>query len=170
MREKYKDIDLDNRRWRITRLPALAGNTLALKVLSRLGGLVTGAIGGAFPTKEMLAMVLMQELGSFSTSEFMEIQVTALSVCSELKSISEGHSEAPHPIRLSDGRWSDKELEEDGPLVLALTCHALVFNLAPFFDVNALKLIGESFKTAYPDLLMTITPNASTSITEPTPQ
>ena len=147
-RELFKDIELSGRRWRIKKFDPLTGSFVLMKVMNKVAHIVLGALGGTF-TKEdqnMLAMSVSQSLGDFSKQDLAAIQTDCLRVCSELKFIND-KEDAPLPVLMNDGRWGVSGLDDDIITVLALTGHALVFNMLPFFEEGALKQVVESFKS-----------------------
>jgi len=93
--------------------------------------------------------------------EFNEIQAESLHVCFETLTV--GDKSIDTPIRLPDGRWGIKDIEDDALLVMILVSHVLLFNLSSFFDGNTLKESAESFKGLIPS-------NVKTSTDMPSPQ
>ena len=75
--------------------------------------------------------------------EFFELQKDCLAVCHEL--IMVGDSEQALPIFLN-GQWARPELEDDVMTIMALTVHALIFNVTGFFEGDALKELIRSFR------------------------
>jgi hypothetical protein len=146
MRETHKDIQLSGNVWRVSKLDPLTGNTLALKLLGKLGHVIAGVAAGGVTNYQVLMMAVLGELGSFTSSELYEIQNICLSACSEVKILTNDVPTAL-PVRTGDGRWACKGLEDDAVTVLALVAHTIAFNLLPFFDGEVLKPIIASFST-----------------------
>jgi hypothetical protein len=46
---------------------------------------------------------------------------------------------------LPDGRWGISDIETETTIILALTLHVLIFNIADFFQEDALKDLTQTF-------------------------
>lgn len=134
-RETHKDVEIDGRKWRVGRFDALTGSYIATLLLM-----------------QMLPMGLDQQVGlagivkgkSLMNKEtFFDVQRDCLKVCSEIQQV--GSVEAPVMVMLSDGRWGVADVENNLPVVLALTVHTLIFNVSDFFQEGALSSLMESY-------------------------
>jgi hypothetical protein len=159
IRETSRIVTISGRRWKITKFDALTGSFMATKLASKLSGAISGVISGRLDISKkedqaVIAMSLIQEIGSLSKDEFFEISANALHVVSEVVEVkgqdqSQG-KDIDNPVRLPDGRWGVADVENDPLLVMGLVSHALLFNLAGFFVEDALKDLGNSFKGLIP--------------------
>jgi hypothetical protein len=122
---------------------AQVGSWIAFKLGSKLAPVITTVISGGMEAKDAALMVLTGDILNLSKSEFFDLQNEALAVVAKLEMV--GNVEAPMPLKMADG----KIIVDLNPLTLiTLTVQSLLFNLLPFFDVDALKDAAKSF----PDL------------------
>lgn len=87
-----------------------------------------------------LGISLSSGRGIMSKQTFFDIQSDCLKVCSEIQQV--GNTSAPIMVMLPDGRWGVGGIEDDIPLIMNLTIHALIFNVMDFFQEGALKDLG----------------------------
>jgi hypothetical protein len=144
IRETSKIVQISGRRWKIEKFDALTGGFIASKMISKLTNVVIGVMSGNLKEPAIIGMAIANEIGSFSRQEFSEIQGICLEVVKEVTGVDGKDIESP--IRMPDGRWLIKELENDGLLIMGLVTHVIVFNLTGFFDVSALKELKDSFQ------------------------
>ena len=131
-RETTKDVELAGRKWRIKKFDALTGSYIAYKLLSQmLPGGMDKQLGNMPEGRAVM-----------SKEDFVALQKDCLSVVQELKPA--GNTELPVAVILSNGKWGVEGLEDDTVTVLSLTIHALVFNVAGFFDGKALQDLNQS--------------------------
>jgi hypothetical protein len=74
---------------------------------------------------------------------FRDVQIECLKVVSELQPV--GNVDAPVLLMLPDGRWGISDIETETTIILALTLHVLIFNIADFFQEDALKDLTQTF-------------------------
>jgi hypothetical protein len=134
--EKTKDVDISGVRYQIGKMTARDGSWIAMQILTKVlpAGLdekVTG--GSSLPAKR----------SEMSEQEFHNIQDHCLAVCARYKLV--GNVEAALPVFDRPGKLNP-DLEHDVLTVMALTAHALAFNIAPFFAEDALKPVLASFQ------------------------
>ena len=146
--ETQRFVTISGRRWKIGKFDALTGSYIALKMLSKLSHIAVGVFSGNLTDKAVIAMSIANEIGSLTKSEFNEIQGECLYVCKEVEDV--GGKDIETPLRLPDGRWGVKDLEDNALLVMTLVSHALLFNLTSFFDADLLKSAKESFQGLIP--------------------
>lgn len=146
-RETYKDITLNDRRWRIGKFDARTGSYIIMKLVPFL--LSAGLSNMAQISMEDIAMRIGALITRFSKAEFYELQNDCLSVVKEVTEVD--GKEVALPLMLASGKWAVKDIEDDTLLILALTTQALVFNITGFFEGNALEKLGINFKTLNPD-------------------
>jgi hypothetical protein len=126
-RESIKDIELAGRRWRIKKFDALTGSYISYKLLSQM---LPGGVDKQLGNMPEGRQVMCKE-------DFISLQKDCLSVVYELKEA--GANQFPMQIMMPNGSWGVEGLDDDTATVLALTIHALIFNVSGFFDGNTLK-------------------------------
>ncbi len=142
-RETFKIVELAERRWRIEKFDALTGSFIAYQVMTKmLPSLMQ--LQNAKPEEQAAAMQAGLMSSSMSKAEFIAFQKDCLSVCKELQSA--GGQELPVNVMMADGKFGVSDLDNDVMTVLALTIHALLFNITSFFEENALKSAMGSFQ------------------------
>jgi len=126
-REIFKEVEVSGRRFRIGRLDALTGSYITTLILMQMlpfgDAQVTGGTG--------------KDRSLMDKKTFLDVQSECLKVIAELKEV--GGTMAPLPIMLSDGRWGVEGLDTDTVTVMTLTIHSLIFNIADFFQGDALN-------------------------------
>jgi hypothetical protein len=133
-RETTKIVELSGRRWQIGKFDALTGSYVAYQLMFRVLPSVFQFLPGTPEGMEALKSVQGSQL--MSREEFGSLQRDCLSVCAEFKQV--GATEAAIPVQIASGAWGVEGLEDDTVTVLALTAHALIFNVSSFFDGNVL--------------------------------
>jgi len=156
-REPHKDVGINGRRWRIGRFDAMTGSYLLYKILTQALPAIMTQLGG-IPQSPLPDAMGKSVMGK---EDFLSLQRDCLNVCMELKEI--GGKEAPIKVVMPNGSWGVEGLDDDVMTVMALTLHALVFNLSSFFDEDALK----GLMAGLPDLTQF---GAKTSTDTPMPQ
>lgn len=136
-REQFKDIELMGRRWRIGRFDALTGSYISSMLLMQV-------LPMGLEEQLGIKIPMATERSLMEKKTFMELQADCLRVCSEIKNVS--GVPAALPVLLPDGRWGVEEIETDIAIVMGLTVHALIFNIADFFQGNVLENLMQSFK------------------------
>jgi hypothetical protein len=136
-RETHKIVEISGRRWRIGKFDALTGSYIVYRLLFQMLPM------GMEQMPDVQALNLPKGRGVMSKQEFMELQMDCLSVCSELVLV--GTVESPISVLLN-GVFSREGLQDDTLLVMALTVHALVFNVTSFFEEDALRDMVKSFQ------------------------
>lgn len=131
-RETHKIVEISGRKWRIEKFDAFTGSYIAYKVLgATLPMGLEEKVKGEKPS--------MDKMPVMSKQEFFELQLDCLRVCSEV--LPAGSAK----VIGDNGAWGVMNVEHDTVLVLALTAHALIFNVSAFFDGEALKGLVGSF-------------------------
>ncbi len=130
VRETQKDLEMGGRIWRVKHLdPQVASYVLYGLLLHSLPMGMEAALEG-------IAGKLPDARRKMSREDFLEFQRDCLSCCFE---IVDGN---PIRVMLPDGRWGVSGLEGNLTVVLALTVHAVLFNISCFFDGDALAEFG----------------------------
>jgi hypothetical protein len=137
MRETFKDIEVGERKFRISKFDALTGSYIIYTLLTEILPMGIGSkIDGL--EKENVNKNLPQ----MTKEKFTEIQKDCLKCCSEIR--PEGNVVLPVPIMLKDGRWGVDDIQNDAPLAMLLTIHVLGYNAQSFFQGNALEMFQQS--------------------------
>lgn len=136
IKEKYKYITLNERKFVIGRFDALTGSYIATKLMA-------SALPGGMDSK-LEGMNLPKGRSFMSREEFQELQIECLKVCYE--DLKAGKA----PVIGANGSWGISDVEDDLILVMSLTIHALIHNISGFFVGNALQELIESFKGMTP--------------------
>lgn len=139
-RETQKIVEIKGRRWRISKFDAMTGSYVSYKLLFQM---LPGNMESSLQDQTPNAMNLPKDRPLMGKQEFFELQKDCLAVCHEL--IMVGDSEQALPIFLN-GQWARPELEDDVMTIMALTVHALIFNVTGFFEGDALKELIRSFR------------------------
>ncbi|MEK8128662.1 phage tail assembly chaperone [Paenibacillus filicis] len=153
--EKYKDVPINGRNFRIKKFDARTGSFMLLKVTGLLAPLfknldIAKIINAteekedgeeAFNVTDIISKFnisgIMAELGNLSEEDFDYVQEKSLRVCSELLPAGEA------PVLRKNGTFGVEDLADDTITVMALTAHALIFNLKGFFSGSPLaSLLG----------------------------
>ncbi len=125
----HKDVEIGNKRYRVTRLRADVGSWIIFQLLTKmLPGFVSGRLNLAG---------IPQSGESISESDFRSIQNHCLAACYRYEDSAPG---VYMPI-MSNGAFAIKELEYDLATVLSLTIHCLQFNFADFFSEDGLSAL-----------------------------
>lgn len=128
--EDSKDVTINGAKFQVGRLKARHGSWILAQVLTKM---LPGVLERAFAKQ---GAKLAAGRSDMNEEEFASIQGHALSVCRRYD--KDG---LPMPVFLLPDRWADKELEYNLTAVMALTVHALTFNLGSFFAEGGLALI-----------------------------
>ena len=137
MREKEKIIEIDSRRYKLTKLNARDGSYVAFKLTGVIIPALGALTGGDKEDEEGSDLkILGAALSSVSRQDFAELQGLLLSTV--LKLDADG---MPMPVLKSDGSFVDDELAMDAVAAINLTVHAALFNLSGFFDGKGLNLM-----------------------------
>jgi len=133
-REKFKDIEIEGRKFRINRFDALTGSYIASLLLMQI---LPMAIGKKLGFKN-----LGQEGSLMKKETFIDLQKDCLKVCQEITKVE--NTEMPMSVMLPDGRWGVEGLENEITIVLPLVIQTLVFNLKDFFQDGALEKLKKT--------------------------
>ncbi|SFU71158.1 phage tail assembly chaperone [Alicyclobacillus macrosporangiidus] len=146
MGEKYKDVEINGRKFRIRKFSARDGSYILIKVMSILAPMFQGLdLNQVQNVKDVSDVAsngldvfgMIAKLITLSESDFNYIQEKCLRVCSE--HLPSGFV----PVLNDNGSFGVLNLEDDTVTVLALTAHALIFNLQSFFAGSPLQgLVG----------------------------
>lgn len=138
----YKDVEINDRTFRIKKFDARTGSFMIFKITKMLAPIVKNLdLAKLKDVKEASDVDLgafdlsgiMTELGNLSEDDFTYIQDKCLQVCSEV--LPAGLT----PVIDKNGFFGASDLEEDTMTVLALTAHAIIFNVHGFFQGSPLQ-------------------------------
>ena len=125
--ELTKDVDIAGVTYQIGRFTARNGSWILAQVLTKiLPSAMEGGLGTA---------ALSSGLAAISEDDFASMQSHSLAVCRRYE------NGVPMPIFIRPNTWAVKELEFDLVAVMALTVHAMTFNLNSFFEGDGLSQI-----------------------------
>jgi hypothetical protein len=145
--EKYKDVEINGRKFRIRKFPARTGAFVLIKVTGMIAPFFKGAnladLKSGITDATAIAGI-MEKLGDISESDFNYLQEKCLGVCSEV--LPGGLA----PVLNENGTFGVIDFEEDVIGVLALTAHALMFNLYPVFQGAGLGSILGAASNTFP--------------------
>jgi len=143
-KDNYKDVEIQGRTFRIKKFPALVGSFMIVKVASiiaplfrgvNLGKFKEGAKEDALEGFDIIGMI--EKLSDLTEKDFRYVQEKSLGVCYEV--LASGIS----PVLNENGSFGVIGLEEDTMTVLALTAHAVMFNMNSVFQGSPLaSLVG----------------------------
>ena len=148
MLEKTKYATIGDRKFVVKKYDARTGSYIAFKV----AGLLAPAFEGILNMKDLegginLTKILAPALSALSSlpeADFMDIQTKSLRVCYEALPAGETR------VLNDDGTFGAVGLEDDAATVMALTVHALIFNLTGFFQGGLLAGLGIGLATSSP--------------------
>lgn len=123
LKEKTKDITVNNQRYRLTRMDARTGSYVAAKVALMCAPM----LGQGAVSQADVASVLPQ----LNRREFDELQTVLLKTVQHLKTVA--GDELPEPVLKANGDFVEEELAYDVSAVISLTVHAMMFNCGSFF-------------------------------------
>ncbi|WPS86463.1 hypothetical protein SMD22_18395 [Brevibacillus halotolerans] len=136
---KYKDVEINGRKFRIRKFPAKVGSFMIIKLTAILAPMFAGIkpnlkakSADDINTDDIDVTGVLEQLTNLSEKDFDYIQEKALSVCYEL--LPAGLA----PVLNVNGTFGVEDLEDDTVTVMALTVHVLTFNLTSFFQGNGL--------------------------------
>jgi hypothetical protein len=149
--QSYKDVEINERTFRIKKFDARTGSFMVFKITKILAPIVKNLnLNKLKDVKEASDVELdafnlsgiMTELGNLSEDDFTYIQDKCLKVCSEV--LPGGLAPVVDP---QTGFFGVSDLEEDTMTVLALTAHAIIFNLQGFFQGSPLQKLFPGIST-----------------------
>lgn len=146
LKKLYKDIEIKERHWRIKKFDARTGAFMAFKIAGMLAPILQNLDLSKIMKAEKLEDINLKDfnisdtisgLTNLTEDEFYLIQNKCLGVCYELLEGGEAK------VLNKDGSFGVIGIEYDAEIVLALTAHAITFNVQGFFPGNPLTLINK---------------------------
>lgn len=158
MSEKFKEVEIKGRTFRIKKFDALTGSFILIKITALLAPIIShldlkkinsvkptdaNADTDSFNLDGIDIPGIASELGKLSEVDFRFLQGKSLRLCSE--SLPAGFV----PILHDNGSFAVQNLDDDTMTVMALMVHALVFNVKGFFLESPLaSLLGGLMTTS----------------------
>lgn len=124
LKQKTKDIEVNGKKYRLTRMDARTGSYVAAKLALLCAPLLKDSKDGGV-SEEALA----QMLPALSRRDFDELQTIMLKTIRQLI----GPEEMASPIVKGNGDFVDEDLSYDVAAVINLTVQAVFFNVGDFF-------------------------------------
>ncbi|MGG3884354.1 phage tail assembly chaperone [Brevibacillus panacihumi] len=142
---KYKDVEINGRKFRVKKFSARVGSFMILKLTTILAPLFKNVkinvkalnTPDGNPIDDFNLVGFMETLGSISEQDFTYIQDACLRVCYELLPAGETQ------VLDNSGNFGVANIEDDTVAVMTLMAHALMFNLSGFFAESGLgSMVG----------------------------
>jgi hypothetical protein len=142
--DNYKDVIINERTFRIKKFDALTGSFMLLKITGLLAPLFKNLNMAKLKDVKEVSEVnldafnisgIMVEIGNLSEKDFNYVQEKCLRVSSEV--LPAGLV----PVLNENGAFGVTGIEEDTMTVLALTAHAIIFNVQGFFQGSPLQAL-----------------------------
>ena len=133
--QKHKTVELNGREYRIGQMSADVGSWVVIQLLTKM-------LPSIVQTR--VKMNVPKTSASMTREEFAELQGLCLSVVT----VKDDKAGGVYLPIAKNGVWVDKSLEFDLPSVLALTVHALEFNMQGFFQESGSSALG-TFKALF---------------------
>lgn len=149
--QSFKDVTINERTFRIKKFDARTGSRMVFKIMKIFSSIFDGKDLTKLKDVKKASDVdlgafnlggIINELGNLSDDDFTYIQDNCLKVCSELLQAG------PTPIIDDNGNFAVIGLDDDTMTVLALTAHAVIFNVQGFFQ-------GSQLMGLFPGILAT---------------
>ena len=123
MKPKTKIIEVNNKKYKLSKLDARTGSYVAFK----LAAVIAPAL------KDNNVEQALGQVSKLPRAEFDEMQTLLLQTVTEIKDVN--GEELPMPL-MRNGAFIDEELTYDVSAVMQLTVQAAVFNVGDFFAGN----------------------------------
>lgn len=159
-----KVVEIQGRKFRIAKFDAMTGSFMLMKVMNILAPVAKGLDFGKLTEfkdtsnitefedisnikdsvmKHFDVSQIIMDLTSLSEQDFRYIQERCLKVCSEVLPAGDA------PVLLNNGEFGVVDLKTDTMTVLALTAHALIFNVSSFFAGSPLSSMFKGILTTF---------------------
>lgn len=123
MKPKTKIIEVNNKKYKLSKLDARTGSYVAFK----LAAVIAPAL------KDNNVEQALSQVSKLPRAEFDEMQTLLLQTVTEVKEVN--GEELPMPL-MRNGAFIDEELTYDVSAVMQLTVQAAIFNVGDFFAGN----------------------------------
>jgi hypothetical protein len=146
-RKTFLDFETQGRKFRIRKFDAMNG----CYIIYQLMGSSLPSMFGAAVKKELADQgleAMMPTATVMDKKSFQDIQKSCLQVCFEILPAGE------KKVLNDNGTWGVLDIEDNTPLVFALTVKALVFNVADFFGSGVLGDLAVIFQDLFQSKLI----------------
>ena len=123
MKPKTKIIEVNNKKYKLSKLDARTGSYVAFK----LAAVIAPAL------KDNNVEQALSQVSKLPRAEFDEMQTLLLQTVTEVKDVN--GEELPMPL-MRNGAFIDEELTYDVSAVMQITVQAAIFNVGDFFAGN----------------------------------
>lgn len=149
--ENYKDIEIDDRKFRLNKLNARTGTFMLLKITKILPPILENLDFDKLDTenlnlKDLNLTKILSPIFDMDEKEFTYIQDNCL------KTVEELLPAGPQPILNDNGQWGVINIEFDMALVMNLTLQSLWFNLQGFFKGMPFSSIMSKLSSYQPNM------------------
>ena len=133
-RETKKIVEIQGRKFEIRSFDAFTGSYIAFTLMEKMLPMgMEAKLMNAVKADGGDAAVSLPSRALMSKGEFIAFQRDVLSVVGEVLPARTA------PLFNENGSWGVVDIEDNAMLVIMLTIHALVFNIAGFFTGDGLK-------------------------------
>ena len=133
-RETKKIVEIQGRKFEIRSFDAFTGSYIAFTLMEKMLPMgMEAKVMNAVKADGGDAAVSLPSRALMSKGEFIAFQRDVLSVVDEVLPARTA------PLFNENGSWGVADIEDNAMLVILLTIHALVFNIAGFFTGDGLK-------------------------------
>lgn len=133
-RETKKIVEIQGRTFEIRSFDAFTGSYIAFTLMEKMLPMgMEAKVMNAIKADRGNAAVSLPSRALMSKGEFIVFQRDVLSVVGEVLPARTA------PLFNENGSWGVADIEDNAMLVIILTIHALVFNIAGFFTGDGLK-------------------------------
>nr|DAS01926.1 MAG TPA: tail assembly chaperone protein [Caudoviricetes sp.] len=133
-RETKKIVEIQGRKFEIRSFDAFTGSYIAFTLMEKMLPMgMEAKVMNAVKADGGDASVSLPSRALMSKGEFIAFQRDVLSVVGEVLPARTA------PLFNENGSWGVADIEDNAMLVIMLTIHALVFNIAGFFTGDGLK-------------------------------
>ena len=133
-RETKKIVEIQGRKFEIRSFDAFTGSYIAFTLMQKMLPMgIEAKVMNAIKADGGNAAVSLPSRALMSKGEFIAFQRDVLSVVGEVLPARTA------PLFNENGSWGVADIEDNAMLVVMLTIHALVFNIAGFFTGDGLK-------------------------------
>ena len=138
-----KTVTIQGRTFKIKAFDSMTGSYIAFTLFEKMMpmGMEDKVMKTLQAEGKNTELMLPESRSLMSKAEFFSFQRDCLSVCFEVLKGREA------PVINQNGSWGVDGLEQNTMLVLLLTIHALVFNVADFFTDEGLLDLVDGLKT-----------------------
>jgi hypothetical protein len=143
--EIYKNIEVDGRKFKLTKMDARTGSYMLFKLMKIITPIFKNIKQDSLEDASMEDLNLTELFSSLfdlPRDEFEYIQDSCLKVVYETLKAGE------QPVIDKTGNWGVIDIEYDTSLVMQLTIQSLIFNVKGFFSGNLLDSITKRLTTS----------------------